>query len=53
VNPRQERRLLRSHGPLVSRDEVGDLRDGLQVITRVNGTEVQPAIAFNLEVKRS
>ena len=28
-------------GPLVSRDEVGDLRDGLQVITRVNGTEVQ------------
>jgi 2-keto-4-pentenoate hydratase/2-oxohepta-3-ene-1,7-dioic acid hydratase in catechol pathway len=28
-------------GPLVSRDEVGDLRDGLQVRTRVNGTEVQ------------
>ena len=26
-------------GPLVSRDEVGDLRDGLQVRTRVNGTE--------------
>ena len=28
-------------GPLVSRDEVGDLRDGLQVRTRVNGKEVQ------------
>lgn len=28
-------------GPLVSRDEVGDLRDGLQVRTRVNGIEVQ------------
>ena len=28
-------------GPLVSRDEVGDLRDGLRVRTRVNGTEVQ------------
>ncbi|MGO4804783.1 fumarylacetoacetate hydrolase family protein [Arthrobacter sp. 2MCAF15] len=28
-------------GPLVSRDEVGDLRDGLKVRTRVNGTEVQ------------
>ncbi|MFJ4029574.1 fumarylacetoacetate hydrolase family protein [Paenarthrobacter sp. NPDC089989] len=28
-------------GPLVSRDVVGDLRDGLQVRTRVNGTEVQ------------
>jgi 2-keto-4-pentenoate hydratase/2-oxohepta-3-ene-1,7-dioic acid hydratase in catechol pathway len=28
-------------GPLVSRTEVGDLRDGLQVRTRVNGTEVQ------------
>ena len=28
-------------GPLVSRDEVGDLADGLQVRTRVNGTEVQ------------
>ena len=28
-------------GPLVSRDEVGDLRDGLQVRTRVNGAEVQ------------
>ncbi|BCW58728.1 2-keto-4-pentenoate hydratase/2-oxohepta-3-ene-1,7-dioic acid hydratase in catechol pathway [Paenarthrobacter nicotinovorans] len=28
-------------GPLVSRDDVGDLRDGLQVRTRVNGTEVQ------------
>jgi 2-keto-4-pentenoate hydratase/2-oxohepta-3-ene-1,7-dioic acid hydratase in catechol pathway len=28
-------------GPLVSSDEVGDLRDGLQVRTRVNGTEVQ------------
>jgi 2-keto-4-pentenoate hydratase/2-oxohepta-3-ene-1,7-dioic acid hydratase in catechol pathway len=28
-------------GPLVSRDEAGDLRDGLQVRTRVNGTEVQ------------
>ncbi|RAX46171.1 fumarylacetoacetate hydrolase [Arthrobacter sp. AQ5-06] len=28
-------------GPLISRDEVGDLRDGLQVRTRVNGTEVQ------------
>ncbi|MFE4196750.1 fumarylacetoacetate hydrolase family protein [Paenarthrobacter sp. NPDC056912] len=28
-------------GPLVSRDEVGDLRDGLQVRTLVNGTEVQ------------
>jgi 2-keto-4-pentenoate hydratase/2-oxohepta-3-ene-1,7-dioic acid hydratase in catechol pathway len=28
-------------GPLVSQDEVGDLRDGLQVRTRVNGTEVQ------------
>ena len=28
-------------GPLVSSDEVGDLRDGLQVRTRVNGAEVQ------------
>lgn len=28
-------------GPLVSRDEVGDLRDGLRLRTRVNGTEVQ------------
>ncbi|VXB37627.1 Fumarylacetoacetate hydrolase family protein [Arthrobacter sp. 9V] len=28
-------------GPLVSRDEVGDLSDGLQVRTRVNGIEVQ------------
>jgi 2-keto-4-pentenoate hydratase/2-oxohepta-3-ene-1,7-dioic acid hydratase in catechol pathway len=28
-------------GPLVSRDEVGDLSDGLTVRTRVNGTEVQ------------
>jgi 2-keto-4-pentenoate hydratase/2-oxohepta-3-ene-1,7-dioic acid hydratase in catechol pathway len=28
-------------GPLVSRDEVGDLRDGLGVRTRVNGVEVQ------------
>lgn len=28
-------------GPLVSRDEVGDLRDGLQLRTRVNGIEVQ------------
>ncbi|UKA53998.1 fumarylacetoacetate hydrolase family protein [Arthrobacter sp. FW305-BF8] len=28
-------------GPLVSRDEVGDLREGLEVRTRVNGTEVQ------------
>jgi 2-keto-4-pentenoate hydratase/2-oxohepta-3-ene-1,7-dioic acid hydratase in catechol pathway len=28
-------------GPLVSKDEVGNLRDGLQVRTRVNGTEVQ------------
>lgn len=28
-------------GPLVSRDEAGDLREGLQVRTRVNGTEVQ------------
>jgi 2-keto-4-pentenoate hydratase/2-oxohepta-3-ene-1,7-dioic acid hydratase in catechol pathway len=28
-------------GPLVSRDEVGDLRDGLQVRTRVNGIEAQ------------
>jgi 2-keto-4-pentenoate hydratase/2-oxohepta-3-ene-1,7-dioic acid hydratase in catechol pathway len=28
-------------GPLVSRDEAGDLRDGLEVRTRVNGTEVQ------------
>lgn len=28
-------------GPLVSRAEVGDLRDGLTVRTRVNGTEVQ------------
>ncbi|RKR29877.1 fumarylacetoacetate hydrolase family protein [Arthrobacter oryzae] len=28
-------------GPVVSRDEVGDLRDGLQVRTRVNGSEVQ------------
>ena len=28
-------------GPLVSRDQVGDLRDGLQVRTRVNGIEVQ------------
>lgn len=28
-------------GPVVSRTEVGDLRDGLTVRTRVNGTEVQ------------
>jgi 2-keto-4-pentenoate hydratase/2-oxohepta-3-ene-1,7-dioic acid hydratase in catechol pathway len=28
-------------GPLVSQDQVGDLRDGLRVRTRVNGTEVQ------------
>ncbi|WP_223986736.1 fumarylacetoacetate hydrolase family protein [Arthrobacter sp. NicSoilB8] len=28
-------------GPLVGRDEVGDLRDGLHVRTRVNGAEVQ------------
>lgn len=28
-------------GPLVSRDEVGDLRDGLQVRTLVNGIETQ------------
>lgn len=28
-------------GPLVSRDDVGDLRDGLQVRTRVNGIEAQ------------
>ena len=28
-------------GPLVTRDEVGDLRDGLELRTRVNGTEVQ------------
>jgi 2-keto-4-pentenoate hydratase/2-oxohepta-3-ene-1,7-dioic acid hydratase in catechol pathway len=28
-------------GPLVSADEVGDLRDGLQVQTRVNGAVVQ------------
>jgi len=28
-------------GPLVSRDEVGDLREGLQVRTRVNGIEAQ------------
>jgi 2-keto-4-pentenoate hydratase/2-oxohepta-3-ene-1,7-dioic acid hydratase in catechol pathway len=28
-------------GPLVSRDEAGDLRDGLQVRTRVNGVEAQ------------
>ncbi|MCX7520777.1 fumarylacetoacetate hydrolase family protein [Microbacterium sp. STN6] len=28
-------------GPLVTADEVGDLRDGLQVRTRVNGVEVQ------------
>jgi len=28
-------------GPLVSRDEAGDLREGLQVRTRVNGAEVQ------------
>ena len=28
-------------GPMVSRDEAGDLREGLQVRTRVNGTEVQ------------
>lgn len=28
-------------GPLVSRDEVGGLSDGLQLRTRVNGTEVQ------------
>lgn len=28
-------------GPLVSRDEVGDLREGLRVRTRVNGIEVQ------------
>jgi 2-keto-4-pentenoate hydratase/2-oxohepta-3-ene-1,7-dioic acid hydratase in catechol pathway len=28
-------------GPLVSRDEVGDLRDGLQVRTRVNSVEAQ------------
>ncbi|MFY0408389.1 fumarylacetoacetate hydrolase family protein [Solicola sp. PLA-1-18] len=28
-------------GPLVTADEVGDLRDGLRVQTRVNGTTVQ------------
>lgn len=28
-------------GPIVTADEVGDLRDGLQVRTRVNGTTVQ------------
>lgn len=28
-------------GPLVSADEVGPLSDGLSVVTRVNGTEVQ------------
>ncbi|PTT63545.1 fumarylacetoacetate hydrolase family protein [Arthrobacter sp. HMWF013] len=28
-------------GPVVTADEVGDLRDGLQVQTRVNGTTVQ------------
>lgn len=28
-------------GPLVTKDEVGDLADGLDVRTRVNGTEVQ------------
>lgn len=28
-------------GPIVPAAEVGDLRDGLQVVTRVNGTEVQ------------
>ncbi|GGG26528.1 fumarylacetoacetate hydrolase [Rhodococcoides trifolii] len=28
-------------GPLVTSDEVGDLRDGLRVLTRVNGTVVQ------------
>lgn len=28
-------------GPIVTADEVGDLRDGLQVQTRVNGTTVQ------------
>jgi len=28
-------------GPVVSRDEVGDLRNGLQVRTRVNGIEAQ------------
>lgn len=31
-------------GPLVPAAEVGDLRDGLQVVTRVNGTEVQRAL---------
>lgn len=30
-------------GPLVTADEVGDLRDGLRVTTRVNGTIVQDA----------
>lgn len=28
-------------GPLVTKDEVGDLADGLNLVTRVNGTEVQ------------
>lgn len=28
-------------GPLVTADEVGDLRDGLDLTTRVNGTQVQ------------
>jgi len=28
-------------GPIVTADEVGDLRDGLRVVTRVNGTVVQ------------
>lgn len=28
-------------GPLVTADEVGDLRDGLELVTRVNGEEMQ------------
>ncbi|WP_072805942.1 fumarylacetoacetate hydrolase family protein [Rhodococcoides yunnanense] len=35
-------------GPLVTADEVGDLRDGLRVQTRVNGTTVQDANTSSL-----
>ncbi|CCG03717.1 protein of unknown function; putative Fumarylacetoacetase domain [Blastococcus saxobsidens DD2] len=40
LTSQQERRQLRS-GPLVPAAEVGDLRDGLRVQTRVNGETVQ------------
>ena len=35
-------------GPLVTADEVGDLRDGLRVQTRVNGTTVQDGNTKNM-----